>query len=156
VRVRRHGMHLQVKVRPGGTGFPDDDSEDIITTSAEYRRGSFRDLLDFLAEERFNIRGASGHRIEFGGEFTFWVAKRDDDDDHEQATEKAAALLRDKGFDARVVEVSVRVLDDTPGSLRDFVREISGNDLWIEEITVGTPDSDGRIPVQIFTSKTQG
>lgn len=148
-------MHLQVKVKPGGAIFSDDDVSELITNSADYERGSFRHILQVLAEADFNIRGASGHRIEFGGEFTFWVSKRDGDADHEAATEAAAQTLIGAGLDARVVSVSVSLLNDEPGALRDFVARIQDDGLWVEEITVGTPDSDGRVPVQIYTSRTK-
>ena len=104
-------MHLQVKVKPGGAIFSDDDVSELITNSADYERGSFRHILQVLAEADFNIRGASGHRIEFGGEFTFWVSKRDGDADHEAATEAAAQTLIGAGLDARVVSVSVSLLN---------------------------------------------
>jgi hypothetical protein len=144
-------MHLQVKVKIGLTGFPDHD--DVITDSTEYRRGAFADLLALL-EPDFNIRGASGRRIEFGGEFNFWAEFRNGSDNHEAATEAAAKLLQDNGLDAHVVHVSAARLDDTPGALLAFVRAIGDQGGWIEDITVGTPDPDGKIPVQIFTSRT--
>jgi hypothetical protein len=143
-------MHLQVKVVIGVSAFPDDDS---INTSREYRRGILVDILSAL-EPEFNIRGASGHRIEFDGEFTFWVERKDGDDDTDKATEDAAELLRGNGHDARVVEVSVQHLSDTPGALLAFIQTLTDQGYWIEEITVGTPGKDGLIPVQVYTSRT--
>lgn len=145
-------MHLQVKTIIPGAGFPEDLHS---KESATYGRGRFEELLGFLADGGFNIRGASGHRIEFGGEFTFWCGERgsSDDDANHAATEAAAELLRSKGYDARVVEVSSDWLTDTDGALRAFVRRLTDDGLWIEEITIGTPDGTGLIPVQIYCSR---
>jgi hypothetical protein len=149
-------MHLQVKVKPGITAFTDDvDDGGVTAESAEYRRGYFSEILELLAGSSFNIRGASGHGIEFGGEFTFWVGKRDGDDTHDASNEAAAALLKDNGYDVRLVEVSYEFLDDEPGTLRAFVTRLQGEGFWVEEITVGTPREDGKIPVQIYTSRTR-
>jgi hypothetical protein len=146
-------MHLQVKTGTGGTNFP---AGDQVNDSATYQRGTFAALLHVLSSNGVNIRGASGKRIEFGGSFTFWAgAPGDDDEDRISAeTRRARDVLRDAGFDAHLVEVSVTLLDDTPGALEAFVNEITSSGRWIEDIVVGTPTTDGRIPVQLFTSVT--
>jgi hypothetical protein len=143
-------MHLQVKTNTGGTGFPGDDR---ITTTREYERGSLVRLLAILDDD-FNIRGASGSRIEFDGELTFWAQRKNGDDDTDQATRDAADLLIEHGYDAVVLEVSVERLKDEPGALLAFIQEITDSGRWVEELTVGTPDPDGLIPVQALTSST--
>jgi hypothetical protein len=35
------------------------------------------------------------------------------------------------------------------------VGDVSAQGLFIEEIAVGTPDGDGRIPVQIYTARSE-
>ena len=121
----------------------------------EYRRGTFVEVLTIL-EDQYNIRGASGHRIEFDGEFTFWVElKSDPTADTDEATQAAADTLKSAGYDARVVTVSVELLDDTPGALRAFIQTLTDQGYWIEDVTVGTPDkATGQIPVQVFSSRT--
>jgi hypothetical protein len=148
-------MHLQVKTGTGGTGFP---AGDEINESASYKRGTFSDLLADLAGANppINIRGANGHRIEFGGSFSFFAGDPGDADEGRISaqTERAFEILRAAGWDVHLVEVSNRLLDDAPGALAAFVEEISGQGLWVEDILVGTPTSDGRVPVQLFTSRT--
>jgi hypothetical protein len=145
-------MHLQVKVIIGGSTFPD---ESAINESTNYKRGTFDDLLEVLERSEINIRGANGHRIEFGGTFSFWAGSKDwTDDQNDAETERAAGVLRDAGYDARVVTVSFARLNDNPGALREFVQSINGQGLWVEEILVSTPNDDGTITVQIFTSRT--
>jgi hypothetical protein len=143
-------MHVQARVSPKTSGFAD-DGEDGSAISATYRVGALEEILRVLEERDINVRSAGGGKIELGGEFGFAVG-RDGDDDHEQATHAAVDALKGEGFDAHVVDVRTRDLDDTPGALRAFVAEISADGLLIEEIAVGTPTRDGRIPVQIYTA----
>lgn len=145
-------MHLQVKVKIGGTGFPGSDSE--VNESTTYERGTFDELLGVLESNNINIRGANGRRIEFGGEFSFWAGHKDrPDGDNEQETQRAADVLRAAGYDAHVVTVSYARLNDNPGALRALVQSINGNGLWVEEILVSTPNDDDTITVQIFASR---
>ncbi len=74
--------------------------------------------------------------------------------ENDDETRRAATALQGAGYDARVVEVSYARLDDTPGALRAFVQSITAKGLWVEEILVSTPEADGKIIVQIFTSST--
>jgi hypothetical protein len=146
-------MHVQARVSPKSSGFADDDdTSGAISTT--YRVGALEEILGVLQDGDFNIRSASGGKIELGGEFGFAVG-RDGDEDHEQRTHAAVEALRGQGFDAHVVDVQTRLLDDGPGALRAFVAEVSAGGLLIEEIAVGTPSSDGKIPVQIYTASTE-
>ena len=144
-------MHLQVKVKIGGTGFP---NQTEVNESAGYRRGMFDDLLQVLADNSVNIRGASGRRIEYGGEFSFVAGRAGDSVDLiDEATREAARVLQDNGYDARVFEVSYAFLGDAPGALQAFVKSINGLGLFVEEVLVCTAEPDGTIPVQIYTSR---
>jgi hypothetical protein len=144
-------MHVQAKVVTTGSAFADEDGdENNEAVSATYRPGAVLGILDVLQREGFNLRTATGQRIELGGEFGFTVDPRDSNEDFETATAAAVDMLRGEGFDAHVVEVQVRYLTDVAGALREFVRSISDQGLLIEDIAVGTPSQAG-IPVQIFT-----
>ena len=149
-------MHVQARASTKTSGFPDDDEENSTAVSATYRPGALAEILTVLSNQGFNLRTAGGRRIELGGEFGFAVDPRDTDADHEEATQAAVDALRSEGFEAHVVEVQTRVLDDEPGALRAFVEDISNQGLLIEEIAVGTPGHAGRIPVQIYTAKAGG
>ena len=145
-------MHVQVRAAIKGSAFPDGDENDDSAISATYAAGGLLGILELLADQGFNLRSAGGRQIELGGEFAFAVHTRAGDADHDAAAQAAAEALNGAGVDAHVVEVQVRFLDDQPGALRDFVRDVSSQGLLIEEIAVGTP-SDGRVPVQIYTVK---
>jgi hypothetical protein len=145
-------MHIQARVSPKRPGPGDDDTGD--ETSTTYRVGGLEEILRVLEDGDFNIRSATGNKIELGGEFGFAVG-RDGDEDHEQRTHAAVKALRRQGFEAHVVDVQTRLLDDTPGALRAFVADVSGDGLLIEEVAVGTPARDGRIPVQIYTARAE-
>ena len=146
-------MHLQARARTTTTSFADDHKESGAAISADYPRGALSEILRVLEDAGFNLRSAGGRMIELGGEFAFAVADRDDNEPDGQATEAAVASLNDAGFDARVVEVQTQYLEDVPGALRAFVDAVRDQGLLVEEIAVGTPAPDGRVPVQIFTAR---
>jgi hypothetical protein len=144
-------MHVQAKVVTTGSAFADEDGDENNTAvSATYRPGAVLGILNILQREGFNLRTATGQRIELGGAFGFTVDPRDSNEDYETATTAAVDILKSEGFDAHVVEVQVRFLTDVAGALRDFVSSVSDQGLLIEDIAVGTP-SDAGIPVQIYT-----
>jgi len=144
-------MHVQAKCVTTGSAFADEDGDENTTaTSATYRPGAVLGILDILQREGFNLRTATGQRIELGGDFGFTVDPRNGNEDFETATAAAVDILKGEGFDARVVEVQVRYLTDVAGALRDFVSNVSDQGLLIEDIAVGTPSQAG-IPVQITT-----
>jgi hypothetical protein len=146
-------MHVQAKAVTTGSAFADEDGDENTTaTSAAYRPGAVLGILDILQREGFNLRTATGQRIELGGEFGFTVDPRNSNEDFETATAAAVDILKGEGIDAHLVEVQVRYLADVGGALRDFVRSVSDQGLLIEDIAVGTPSQAG-IPVQIFTVK---
>ena len=150
-------MHVQVKSPLKSAAFADEVEDD--EGSVVYPKRALAELLEILAEDRgqgdppFNIAGASGHDIELGGEFAFWVDARDGvDADHEVATLRAMERLQDAAYDARRVHVQAKHLDDTPGALLAFVEEVSGRGHHIVDITIGAPEDHG-VPVQIYTAR---
>ncbi len=144
-------MHVQAKVVTTGSAFADTDGDvNDTATSATYPPGALVGILNILDREGFNLRTATGQRIELGGAFGFTVDPRNDNEDFETATAAAVDILKGEGFDAHIVEVQVRYLTDVKGALRDFVSSVSDQGLLIEDIAVGTP-SDAGIPVQIYT-----
>ena len=146
-------MHVQAKAVTTGSAFADEDGdENNDAISANYRPGAVLGILDILQREGFNLRTATGQRIELGGEFGFTVDPRNGGEDFETATAAAVDVLKSEGIDAHLVEVQVRYLSDVAGALRDFVQSVSDQGLLIEDIAVGTPSQAG-IPVQIFTVK---
>ena len=144
-------MHIQVRSGTVKSRFSDEEPP-VIATSAEYPAGSLSDVLRVLARNGFNLRGASGQHIELGGDFSFWVDKREGDKDHEASTMAARDVLVGEGYEALAYEVSARYLPDEEGALLAFIERLAGEGLLVHEISVGTPDSDG-IPVQVFTVK---
>lgn len=149
-------MHLQARASTTGSAFADDDAEGGSSVSRRYPRGRLSEILRVLADNDFNLRSAGGRMIELGGEFAFAVADRDGEEHDGRATEAAVAALIDAGFDAHVVAVEARDLENVPGALLAFVDEIRDAGLLIEEIAVGTPDENGLIPVQMYTVKAGG
>ncbi len=145
-------MHIQARAAKGTPLMVDDDHDEGtgVTVSAHYDRGVLSELLGILAGQRFNLRAGSGHDIELGGEFSFWVDARKDDqgnpidaDEHE-AIQEAARVLRDAEFTVTLVEVQARLLDDTQGTLKAFVDEVTDAGLLIKEISVGTPQPESQ------------
>lgn len=153
-------MHIQARSSTRQSAFAtDDDSGGGVTISATYGAGALSEILSVLEKAGFNLRAAGGRSIELGGDFSYWVDPRVDadgrpiDKDHDEATQAAADLVAAEGFDTHIVEVHATLLSDEPGALRTFVDEVRDAGALIEEISVGTPDPDGRIPVQIFTAR---
>ncbi len=146
-------MHIQARASTRTSRFDDGDYRDGgVSISATYGLGVLSDILRILEREGFNLRTASGRQIELGGEFAFWADPRDGiDADHDEATRRAADALAGEGYDAHTVEVHRALLDDRPGALKQFVDQVTAEGLLIEEISVGTPGPNGRIPVQAFT-----
>jgi acetolactate synthase small subunit len=146
------GMHIQVRASTKTSTFADEFEERGVAVSATYGLGVLSEMLGILKDEGFNLRTASGSKIELGGEFAFWVdARKDKDANHDEATRRAAEALG-AVFDVHIVEVHRTLLEDKSGALKAFVDEVTAAGFLIEEISVGTPEPpDGRIPVQAFT-----
>lgn len=151
-------MHIQARSGTRGAAFTDDDEGELIV-NASYGNGGLVQILAILEEHGFNLRGASGRMIELDGVFAWRVAQRFDDDgqaiddDDDDATLKAAEIVNGAGFDTTAFEVEHETLTDEPGALRAFVEHINEHGGMVEELSVGTPDDDGRIPVQAWVSR---
>lgn len=153
-------MHIQIRTLLTTAAFTDDNglrAEGSIALGP----GSLSDLLGILAEDRspedpaFSLAAASGHDIELGGEFTFWVHPRPKvDADHEEATVRAMERIQKAGYDPNQYDVEHRNLSDTVGTLKTFVDEVAAKGLHIVEISIGVAGSEG-VPVQIFTAQTR-
>jgi hypothetical protein len=153
-------MHIQIRTVLNTAGFTDDNGRHA-DGSVSLAPGSLSDLLAVLArrdsdaDPEFSLAAASGHDIELGGVFSFWVHPRDGvDADHEEATQRAMERIRGAGYDADPFVVEHRNLSDTAGTLKEFVDEVTAKRLHVVEISIGTPGPDG-IPVQIYTAQTR-
>jgi hypothetical protein len=102
-------------------------------------------VLRLLEDAGINITAVGGSNVEHGGEFGFAV-------DHEQQ-DAALTVLRGANLRPHVVDVTLCLLDNRPGALRDCIS--SANQAHrpgrlIRDIAVGVPEADGRVPVQIY------
>lgn len=151
-------MHIQARSGTTGAAFTDDDADDLLVNTS-YGNGGLVQILAILEEHGFNLRAASGRMIELDGIFAWRVAQRFDDNgqaidiDDDDATLKAAEIVNGAGFDTRAFEVEHETLTDEPGALRAFIEHINERGGMVEELSVGTPDEDGRIPVQAWVSR---
>ena len=102
-------------------------------------------LLQVLADKDVNLLAAGGN-VDGGGEFAFAVEHGEED--------RVVELLREADFPARAVEVRHFDLTDQPGQLFRAVAEVAHENedsgRVIEDVIVGTPQSDGTIPIQIY------
>jgi len=102
-------------------------------------------VLQVLEDEGINIIAVGGSNVEHGGEFSFAV-------DHEKQ-DAALEVLRGARLRPRLVEVTVCLLENRPGALRDCITSANRGhrpDRLIRDIAVGVPDADGRTPVQLY------
>lgn len=118
-----------------------------IRTVPALSPASLEELLQVLEGAGINIEAAGGSDVEFGGEFAFAVAHREED--------HAMAVLQDAGYRPRLVEVASCALTNEPGQLASCIASIAANNrisgLGIKDIAVGVPDEEGRIQVQIYS-----
>ena len=151
-------MHIQIRTSLTVAGFTDDLEAPDGTVA--YLPGSLSDLLALLAEDRgtgdppFSLGAASGHDIELGGIFSFWVHPRDGVDADEHVAQANALARVKEVYDADDYVVDFRMLSDSAGSLKEFVDDVSKNGLHVVEISVGTASDEG-VPVQIFAARTR-
>lgn len=139
-------MHQQIRVSLGRIQTSDGPGA-MASVATEYDPltvppGALVTLLERLAEGGFNLRMAGGSRIEHGGEFIFAV-----DDDR---TDACVEFLTDEGYKPRKLELHHCDLADRPGELARCLKELE-SDREVNEIFVGTPEPDGRIPIQVST-----
>ena len=105
-------------------------------------------LLAFLEVlESFNIVAAGGSNIEQGGEFAFAVAHG----------EECAAMtaLAEAGYRPTLVQVESCTVDNVPGALHACVARVTDLNAVagrvIKDLSIGVPDANGQIPVQIYS-----
>lgn len=108
---------------------------------------SLLECLEVLTGANINIVAAGGSNIEQGGEFAFAVA-------HD---EECAAInaLADAGYRPTLVMVETCTLDNVPGALLACVARVTDLNAAagrvIKDISIGVPDANGQIPVQIYS-----
>lgn len=104
-------------------------------------------FLAVLKAGNVNIEAAGGGDVEHGGEFVFAVK-------HGQENH-AAQVLTDAGYHPRIVDVDHCELDHKPGALLDCVAGVKAKNAGlgrvIRDISIGVPDAQGRIQVQIYS-----
>jgi hypothetical protein len=106
---------------------------------------SLEKVLQVLEDAGINIIAVGGSNVEHGGEFGFAV-------DHDQQ-EAALKVLADARLRAHLVDVTLCLLENRPGALRDCITNANQGHRpgrLIRDIAVGIPDADGRVPVQIY------
>ena len=119
-------------------------------------------FLEVLARAEINIEAAGGSNLEQGGDFAFAVA-------HGQE-EEAIRVLEKEGYQPRRFEneivnddgsdVTTCWMTNEPGQLLKCVaaateaNQASGR--VIKDLSIGVPDADGRIPVQIYSEVFRG
>lgn len=122
-------MHLQIRTVPARSP------------------ASLADFLSVLLENDINIESAGGHDIETGGVFLCSVAHGEED--------RTIAALEAAGYRPHIVEVDTCALKNQPGQLLECIRTVSEkNQLLgraIRDISVGVPDADGRVQVQVYS-----
>jgi hypothetical protein len=122
-------MHLQIRTVPARSP------------------ASLVEFLGVLFDNDINLESAGGHDIEAGGEFVCAVAHGEED--------RTMRILQDAGYRPRLVEVDVCAVGNTPGQLLECIASVTEQNQSlgrvIRDITVGVPDADGRLQVQIYS-----
>jgi hypothetical protein len=149
-------MHQQVRVVLATPSSVSDGSGAMAAVPVEVyprevEQGALVRLLDLLKKGGYNLRMAGGCGIESGGEFVFAV---DDDGDEDQASKCAAFLAENHYRDVKVVEPFVCEVVDEKGALRDCLAKLVSEGLVIDEVFVGTPNKDRRIPIHVTTIRS--
>lgn len=141
-------MHQQVRTSTTKSGSSSDGP------GAMADEGGLVDILRILEEAGINLRAAGGRDLDDGGVFAFAV----EHDGKEQDTDgrnRAVQLLEREGYKAHEVKVHDCYVTDEPGALRKCIEEVEARSP-VYEIFVGTPEPDGRIPVQLTTRAEVG
>lgn len=138
-------MHQQLRVKATGSGTSEGPGAMHVAPAErdplEVRPGELATLLERVAAAGFDLRIAGGISIEGPGELVLAV----DDDEMDRLEQELAGAYR-----VRRLEVQFRELEDSPGALAGFIRDLAGMGLFVNEIFVGTA-RDGRVPVQVTT-----
>jgi len=102
-------------------------------------------VLQVLEDAGINVIAVGGSNVEHGGEFGFAV-------DHDQQ-EAALTVLRAAHLRPHLVDVTLCLLDNRPGALRDCITNANQGHRpgrLIRDLAVGVPEADGRVPVQVY------
>ncbi len=107
-------------------------------------------VLKLVADAGINILAVGGSNLEHGGEFAFAV-----DPDRQQAV---VDLLQANGYKPRVADIELFWLTaNEPGQLLRCVQQVAAanktSGKGIQDIAIGAPASDGRIPIQIYSAR---
>ncbi len=106
-------------------------------------------VLKIVADAGINIVAVGGSNLEHGGEFGFAV-----DVDRQQ---DVVDLLKAQGYKPRVVDVSLFWLTNQPGQLHACVQQVAAENKTsgkaIQDIAIGPPGPDGRVPIQIYSAR---
>ena len=148
-------MHQQLRVVLSTPSSVSDGSGAMAVVPVEIdprevEAGALVRLLDVLARGGYNLRIAGGCGIETGGVFAFAV---EDGGDENKASECAAFLEKSGYRGVKVVEPFVCEVEDRKGALRDCLTKLAAEGRLVDEVFVGTPSKDGKIPLQITTIK---
>lgn len=136
-------MHQQVRTSTRKTGSGSDGP------GAAVDPGGLVDILRILEEADINLRTAGGRDLDDGGVFVFAVGHGAASTDNGlERPSKAVQVLRKAGYDAHDVTVRDCYVSDTPGALRQCIEEAEAESP-VYEIFVGTPEKNGKIPLQI-------
>jgi hypothetical protein len=133
-------MHQQVRVLIRAT--------ESDGTRGELVEKSLVDILALLSGE--NLRSAGRTRLDGGDEeFVFSVQHSGGDN---TADEKARDLLRNKNYDAQLIQVRSFVLNHREGSLLECIKDLE-DELHepVVEVYVGAAERNNKIPVQLVT-----
>jgi hypothetical protein len=118
-----------------------------IRTKPSKSPADLREFLAVLEAKGVNIEAAGGGEVEHGGEFAFAVEHHKED--------SAKEILEKAGYEPRIVDVDHCALDNRPGALLECVAKVAEKNARlgrvIRDISVGVPDKDKRIQVQIYS-----
>ena len=143
-------MHQQVRTSTRKTGSDSDGP------GAAVDPGGLVDILRILEEADINLRTAGGRDLDDGGVFVFAVGHDGAEADNSSGRpSEAVRLLRTAGYDAHDVKVRDCYVSDSPGALRRCIEEAEAESP-VYEIFVGTPEKNGKIPLQITSRADVG
>jgi hypothetical protein len=152
-------MHIQIRTSLGTASDTKSTPGAMELTPTEVdplelKQGALLDLLRLLENNGYDLAMAGGDSIEGGGEFVF-ALKHSDGQNDEGRSAQCAELLKSNGYrNVRLIEPQLCEVDDHVGALRECIEQIVADGRRIDEIYVGTPEEDGKIPVQVTTIKT--
>jgi len=118
-----------------------------IRTAPAKSPPDLREFLDVIGRAGINILAAGGSNVEHGGEFALAVA-------HEDILAVLEALT-EAGYEPRVVKVATFWMTNSSGQLLEAVASVASlnaaSGKTIVDVSIGVPDGDGKIPVQIYS-----